>query len=196
MFGESSLNGNQFFSRSTSCIMTSSLLYWLRIFLDNASIAKVYKYHIDSNIYTIHNSDFESKLNLCFKLGIFLKKLFKKCPSSLSEFVIAYLYRRYVMRVISLLAIAVAGLLLSGCAGTNPYPNYYSQYSSYYAARQNQQRVTAAPTSHYAGSYGSTTQKIGNFYYHSDGSITQRIGNFYYNSDGTTIQKIGNMYYT
>ncbi len=104
--------------------------------------------------------------------------------------------RRYVMRVISLLSIAIAGLFLSGCAGTGTYPNYYyNQYSNYNSAPKTQQRVAVAPNSRYASSYGSTTQKIGNFYYHSNGSVTQRIGNFYYNSDGTTIQKIGNIYY-
>ena len=41
----------------------------------------------------------------------------------------------------------------------------------------------------------STTQKIGNTYYHSDGSTTQKIGNTYYNSNGRTTQKIGNTYY-
>ena len=41
----------------------------------------------------------------------------------------------------------------------------------------------------------SSTNRLGNTYYHSDGSSTNLLGNTYYNSDGSSTNRLGNTYY-
>ena len=47
----------------------------------------------------------------------------------------------------------------------------------------------------YYNSNGSSTSLLGNSYYNSNGSSTSRLGNSYYHSDGSSTTRIGNTYY-